>query len=280
MRSTSLTISSGLHVTAFVLAMVSLPWLKKDFVIPPPITVEFVEISKVTETDKAAPKPVPKEEKEIKKEEKPPPAAVNTSKEAVVPVPKTETKAEEKKAAKPVEDPNALPDKKAEKKPEKKEEKKEEAKPEPQRDFASVLKNLGVEKQKPLPALPDKNPDLNLNEPRVTEGQNAPLGAKMTISEEDALRRQLGNCWSVPFGARDAEDLAVEIFMVINPDRTLREARVVDQGRYRSDSFFRAAADSAIRAVRNPLCSPFALPPDKYDTWKTVTVTFNPKDMF
>ena len=36
----------------------------------------------------------------------------------------------------------------------------------------------------------------------------------------------------------------------------------------------------AMRAVRNPLCSPFELPPDKYEVWKTVTVTFDPSQMF
>ena len=102
----------------------------------------------------------------------------------------------------------------------------------------------------------------------------------MTMSEEDALRTQLENCWNVPFGAKGAENMSVEIFMVINRDRTLREARIVNMSRCRTDNFFRAAAESALRAVNSPLCSPFAVPPDKYDVWKTVTVTFNPKDMF
>jgi hypothetical protein len=55
--------------------------------------------------------------------------------------------------------------------------------------------------------------------------------------------------------------------------------RIVDQSRYASDAFFRAAADSAKRALLNPRCSPLKLPADKYDQWKSITLSFNPKDV-
>jgi hypothetical protein len=29
----------------------------------------------------------------------------------------------------------------------------------------------------------------------------------------------------------------------------------------------------------NPRCSPLRLPLDKFETWKTFTISFNPKDM-
>ena len=56
-------------------------------------------------------------------------------------------------------------------------------------------------------------------------------------------------------------------------------APIVDTARAASDSFFRAAAESALRAVKNPNCSPLKVPLDKYDEWKTMTLTFNPKDL-
>lgn len=273
MRRSSLSLSAAFHVIVVIVATVGLPFLTKhEFVIPPPIVIESIDISKVTETNKVMPKPV------VKPEEKPLPesAPKNTAPEVAVPVPKEIPKPEEKKEAKkeakpePVMDPKALPEKT------KKIKKEEEKKKEPQKDFSSVLKNLIDPKQQPVAKTdtPESKPQ------QAAPGQNAPLGAKMTMSEEDALRAQLEKCWNVPFGAKDAENMAVEIFMVINPDRTLREAKVVNIMRYSSDSFYRAAADSALRAVRSSLCSPFNLPPDKYDTWKTVTVTFNPRDMF
>lgn len=278
MRRSSIIFSAAFHLAVFICAITGLPFLtKRELVIPPPIVVEFVEISKVTQTNKVAPQPVPAPEKEEPKPEEPPPPPKNTTSEAAVPVPEKpkpeEQKEPPKKEIKPeTVDKDAPPDKK---KPPKKV---EQAKKEPQKDFSSVLKNLADPKEK---TAAKDTPDLKLNEKTTpTAGQNAPLGEKMTMSEEDALRAQLEKCWNVPFGAKDAENLAVDIFMVINQDRTLREARIVDTARYNSDTFFRAAADSALRAVRSPLCSPFDVPPDKYDTWNTVTVTFNPKDMF
>lgn len=49
--------------------------------------------------------------------------------------------------------------------------------------------------------------------------------------------------------------------------------------RYMGDSYFRAAADSVLRAIRNPRCNPLELPADKYDLWKEMTVTFDPREM-
>lgn len=278
MNKKSVWISIGFHVALVIIGTVSFPWLKRDFEIPPPISIELAEIAPITQTTKVAPQPAPKKEEEPKEAApKPPPAAKNTSNEAQVPVKKEPEpkKDEPKKKDTVLVDDAAPPEKKKTKQEEKKKEVKKE---EPKKDFSSVLKNLQdtdeQTEQKP------KLPDLKLDETAASDGAKAPLGAKMTMSEEDALRRQLEGCWNVPFGAKDAQELRVEIFMVINQDRTLRDAKIVDQSRYNSDSFFRAAADSALRAVRNPSCSPFQLPPDKYDVWKTVTVTFDPSQMF
>jgi hypothetical protein len=100
------------------------------------------------------------------------------------------------------------------------------------------------------------------------------------LSDMDALRHQLARCWNVPSGAVDAENLIVDVRVVVRPDRTVESATIVDQGRYGRDAFYQAAADSARRAVLNPACSPLDLPPDQYDTWKNMVVRFNPREMF
>jgi outer membrane biosynthesis protein TonB len=257
MRRSSVYTSAAFHAIILLIALMGLPLLTHhDFVIPQPITVDLVEISKVTQTDRVAPQPTPPKPRPPEPP-KPAPAPVNTSPQ---PVPVQEPPKPQERVVKPAAeqvDENALPKKVT------KVIKKEEPKPQTPNQFAqSILKNLG-----PAPK----------NQPTPPPGQNTPLGEKLTMSEMDALRSQLEQCWDVPIGAKNAENMAVDIFMVINPDRTLREAHVVDTSRYNSDTFFQSAADSAMRAVRN--CSPFNVPADKYDTWKTVTVTFNPKDM-
>ena len=66
---------------------------------------------------------------------------------------------------------------------------------------------------------------------------------------------------------------------VVDPDGTVRQATIVDQARFGSDPFFRAAAESARRAFFNPMCRPLRLPPEKYAIWKDLVVDFSPKDI-
>ena len=260
MHRGSIIVSAAFHVIMVIIAIFGLPFLaQKDFIIPQPVVIDFIDVAKVSQTTKVAPKPVKKE----KEQEKPKPAAKNTAEQAVSPVekpkPKEKVKDEVKKAQPKnavVADENALPNK----------DKKAVAKPVEEKDFSSVLKNLVAQEE-----TPESDPEL---------AQNAPLGEKMTMSEQDALRSQLEKCWNVPFGAKDVESISVDILLIINADRTLREAKVVDKMRYNSDTFYRAVADSALRAVRSSQCSPFSVPEDKYDVWNRTTVTFNPKDMF
>ena len=71
---------------------------------------------------------------------------------------------------------------------------------------------------------------------------------RMTVSELDAIRRQIEACWNLPVGARDAENLVISIAVVMNPDGTVRRAEIVDRARMARDPIFRAVAESALRA--------------------------------
>ena len=84
----------------------------------------------------------------------------------------------------------------------------------------------------------------------------------------------------LPAGAKEAENLSIEIKMAMNPDGTVRQARILDQNRLQSDPFFRAAAESALRAVLNPHCNPLKLPPEKYQQWQNMVLIFDPIQMF
>lgn len=101
----------------------------------------------------------------------------------------------------------------------------------------------------------------------------------LAMSEIDAIRQQFMKCWNVPAGARDAHNLSVLLEVRLNSDGSVMDVELAqDSGRYYSDTFFRAAADSAIRAVK--MCSPLKnLPADKYDTWKYLELSFDPRDM-
>jgi hypothetical protein len=73
--------------------------------------------------------------------------------------------------------------------------------------------------------------------------------------------------------------MTVEIRVTMNPDGTVRDAQVQDNARMTADPFYRAMAESALRAVLNPRCQPFKLPKDRYDVWQTLALNFDPREM-
>jgi len=115
------------------------------------------------------------------------------------------------------------------------------------------------------------------------------LGTGLTISQVDALKANIEACWVVPSGALDAENLQINLRVHFNPDATVRQVEILDSIRYNTDSFYRAATDSARRAViqcqsgtrfDGSFRQGYDLPRDQYDTWRTVRLTFDPRDMF
>ena len=265
-----LIFSAIFHVALLLAMYFGLPSLFKP--LPPPprplVPFEIVEVADITNTrikeepeeTQKPPEHQPKPAPPVKAEEKPP---------------EPPSKAE----AKPPE-PEAKPEELALPKPQQKPKPPEPPKPaaKPQEDaLASVLKN--VAKLKPA-AKSEDAPKTDDKKPAAEPKSLAPsLSSRLTISEEDLLRRQIGQCWNMPVGARNAENLIVEVLIQVNPDRTVRDAQVVDQSRMASDPFFRAAGEAALLALRHPKCSPLELPADKYEEWKTIRFNFDPRDM-
>jgi hypothetical protein len=100
--------------------------------------------------------------------------------------------------------------------------------------------------------------------------------ARLSIGEVDALRRQIGRCWTLPVGIDGVEDMVVQLRIQLRPDRTVQMVTIHDQGRLSRDTRFRAVAESARRAVDK--CSPLNLPPDKYAVWREIDMKFYPED--
>lgn len=99
---------------------------------------------------------------------------------------------------------------------------------------------------------------------------------RMTVNELDALRARLAECWNIQLAPPDPAELRVKLKLFLNPDGSLTQPpQVLEVG---STDFARSAAESAVRAVRR--CAPYNLPPQKYDEWREINVTFDPRDMF
>jgi TonB family protein len=100
----------------------------------------------------------------------------------------------------------------------------------------------------------------------------------LTTSELDIVKAQIERCWNVPAGSRDVPNLTPEFRVQMRRDGTVATTQLLNPDRM-NDPFFNGAAESANRALLNPQCQPLKLPLEKYDQWKTFTITFDPKDL-
>jgi hypothetical protein len=303
----SVILSVLFHLAVFVLGYVGLPGLKP----PPPLTetpimVEVVDVSDITRApppkreDVKKPEPKkqpPKQEAEPEPAPEPePPAPPEPPKRAETPPPPPpEPEPEPEIAAVP---PPPQPKPEAKKKPEPKPEPKAKPKPKaspvlakvvPKRKpkapdaFASVLKTVKALKNVPLEKKPAPTPKGDF-EASIAKALNAPSARgdtveKVTISEIDLVKQQIARCWNVQGGYKGIEEMSVEIWVAMNPDGTVRQARILDAARFANDPFKKAFAESAYRAVLNKRCQPFKLPAEKYTHWKTMKLNFDPRDM-
>jgi outer membrane biosynthesis protein TonB len=146
----------------------------------------------------------------------------------------------------------------------------------PQRDFETLLRTLDPRQAQPQGAVgPQAQPG--------PVAQTLPADAQPTATEIEAIaaaiKRQIERCWIPPVGAANAEDLTVRLAVSVERDGTVTRASVVSIGAGGNDDFRQAAADSARRAVLNPQCSKLDLPPNRYEVWKELALTFNLKEL-
>ena len=106
------------------------------------------------------------------------------------------------------------------------------------------------------------------------------VGEVLTATQIDLIRQTIRKCWHFPAGLRNAEDLIVDIKMELDPEGNVTRAEIVDTNRMASDNDYRTAAENAYRAVLDPKCNPLPLPKERYNEWKDLELSFNPKDMF
>jgi hypothetical protein len=103
------------------------------------------------------------------------------------------------------------------------------------------------------------------------------LAAVVTASEIEGVRAMIRKCWFTQGGARD-QNMIITLTVQMNQDGTPVKAEIRDTGRYNNDPTFRAAADAAHRALMNPRCHPWPLLPEKFNSWRTITFNFDPRD--
>ena len=165
-------------------------------------------------------------------------------------------------------------------------------KPKPPDPFAMLLKNLEKDFQKPVSKkekLVTKKPkaetDLieRLSKSLSRQRTEFDPDKQITMSERhamiNAVKRRMEPCWNFQAGSKKAQDIIVEIEVKLRPDGYVSNAKITNRSGLKSDPFKLAAGESALRAVLNPSCQPYILPANRYDVWKDIKLTFNPREM-
>lgn len=133
----------------------------------------------------------------------------------------------------------------------------------------------------PQPVVPqDDINDLLAGINTETPAPSAPAlaeGPPMTGAERDSFRVSVNRCWNVDPGSVAAR-VTVEVgFSLDRSGRVDGDVRLL--GSDGEQSATNIAFEAARRAILRCQSSGYQLPPDKYDQWKDVVITFDPSGM-
>ena len=156
-----------------------------------------------------------------------------------------------------------------------------EIKPELNKINDKLLTNLDDDENKKetdkVTALLDKFPDnrdvgqMIENKP---EEKNLTAAAIITAGEISNMRSQIEMCWNPPVGVRGAASQRVQVKIALNKDGTISNVEPITRD---SNGYREVAINAAVRAVLS--CAPYEFPSEKYELWKEIKFTFDPRNM-
>lgn len=296
-------ISALFHVAIFVIAWFGVPDLfRRELPEDRPLIVEVLPISSITNAPPPkpepprvveAPKPPPEPTPEPPKPE--PPKVVETPKPPEPkappppPPPPPPAAAPPPPAPAPVERAEAPLPQPPKPRPEPPKPVKQAAPPaeQPQKqqkqqafDLNNMLRDLTRQKPQPQQATPQPAPPQQQAQSAPRAASNAPHNPNIPLSmtEEDAIRQRIVQNWNLDIGAKGIETFFVELQLIVAPDGTVQDARVVRTQGDPADAL-RAFAEGARRAALRS--SPLPLPPTKASqmTGGNLYLTFSARDM-
>ena len=158
----------------------------------------------------------------------------------------------------------------------------ERTKPDP---FASVLKSVEELEENQssswddLEGEPLERPSDPIEEILAKADSEFIEAAPLSMTELDSIRHQIQKHWNLPAGARDAHNMRVTLSISLGRDGTVLDVAIVNSGQAKTDTFFRAMAESAVRAVWKTEKIRY-LSLEKYHLWRDMKLNFDPSDMF
>ena len=156
-----------------------------------------------------------------------------------------------------------------------------EIKPELTKINDKLLTNLDYDENKKetdkVTALLDKFPDdRDVGEMIENKPQEKNLTSDniITAGEISNMRSQIEMCWNPPVGVRGAANQRVQVIIVLNKDGTISNVEPITRD---SNGSREVAIGAAVRAVLS--CAPYEFPIEKYELWKEIKFTFDPRNM-
>ena len=290
-----LTISIVLHAAAMLWGVISFAAKPLEAKPTESLPIELVSTTEFTQL-MAGNKTAPKAEKPkpvVEKVEEPKPAKdlnakvdtkeLQAAKEEPPPPPPAEPKVAEQKPDKKQPEPKIDPLAEQMKKEKEEAKKVAEAKPKvptppkrpapPQPKFDANEITALLDKRKPQ-RLAATGSEINQAPMLGARSGNA---AKVSQNELEALKARLMKLWNIPVGARNADELKVEIRVRLGRDGKLSAPpMVLTSG---TSPLFHAAREAAVRALFQG--QPFdMLSPATYEEWKEIDILFDPREMF
>jgi len=100
---------------------------------------------------------------------------------------------------------------------------------------------------------------------------------KLTQTEYDKIKNHIRKCWNTSYSAGEVKKI-IDLKISANIDGTVNSVEIVDKSLYGKNTFYRATADSARRAVLD--CSPLPIPKDKAERFKSFYFDFDPSFIY
>ncbi len=106
-------------------------------------------------------------------------------------------------------------------------------------------------------------------------GDSGPKGPPMTNSEIGDLHRAIESKWNIGALSTEASEVVIKVAVVLSRDQKPVSITLLS-GEGGSDVAIKRAFDAARSAIYRAASSGFNLPPEKFDDWKDLEMTFDP----
>lgn len=110
-----------------------------------------------------------------------------------------------------------------------------------------------------------------------TSGSSA---ATLSASEADSLRLAIQQCWNIGVLSTDAQQVTVTVAFSMTPNARHEQGTIrMVSASGGSETAVQQAFEAARRAIIRCEGDGYGLPPEKYDAWRDIEITFNPEGM-